>query len=374
MLFKDIVGQNQIKERLIQSVKQNKVAHAQLFCGPEGVGKMALALAYAQYLNCLNPKDNDACGECSSCHKYAKLIHPDLHFVFPIVQKKKEKKELCNDYLAEWRNFILTSPYRNLNQWLDFIKAENAQGMIYAKESDEILKKLSLKIYEGKYKVMIIWYPERMNQECSNKLLKLLEEPYGNTVFLLVSNNPDQIIGTIQSRAQRINIKAIDDISLKTKLQESYKLTDEVAENVAHLARGSYLKAVEVLEQSEDTELFHQLFVEMMRAAWLKNIKEIKRIAETLAAVGREKQRSFIRYSLSMFREYFVSNLQEESMVYLTPKEAQFGVKFAPFIHERNIIKFMEEFELADRHIEQNVNAKMVFLDLCLKVTLLIKN
>lgn len=374
MLFKDIVGQNQIKERLIQSVKQNKVAHAQLFCGPEGVGKMALALAYAQYLNCLNPKDNDACGECSSCHKYAKLIHPDLHFVFPIVQKKKEKKELCNDYLAEWRNFILTSPYRNLNQWLDFIKAENAQGMIYAKESDEILKKLSLKIYEGKYKVMIIWYPERMNQECSNKLLKLLEEPYGNTVFLLVSNNPDQIIGTIQSRAQRINIKAIDDISLKTKLQESYQLTDEVAENVAHLARGSYLKAVEVLEQSEDTELFHQLFVEMMRAAWLKNIKEIKRIAETLAAVGREKQRSFIRYSLSMFREYFVSNLQEESMVYLTPKEAQFGVKFAPFIHERNIIKFMEEFELADRHIEQNVNAKMVFLDLCFKVTLLIKN
>lgn len=374
MLFKDIVGQNQIKERLIQSVKQNKVAHAQLFCGPEGVGKMALALAYAQYLNCLNPKDNDACGECSSCHKYAKLIHPDLHFVFPIVQKKKEKKELCNDYLAEWRNFILTSPYRNLNQWLDFIKAENAQGMIYAKESDEILKKLSLKIYEGQYKVMIIWYPERMNQECSNKLLKLLEEPYGNTVFLLVSNNPDQIIGTIQSRAQRINIKAIDDISLKTKLQESYQLTDEVAGNVAHLARGSYLKAVEVLEQSEDTELFHQLFVEMMRAAWLKNIKEIRRIAETLASVGREKQRSFIRYSLSMFREYFVSNLQEESMVYLTPKEAQFGVKFAPFIHERNIIKFMEEFELADRHIEQNVNAKMVFLDLCLKVTLLIKN
>lgn len=374
MLFKDIVGQNQIKERLIQSAKQNKVAHAQLFCGPEGVGKLALALAYAQYLNCLNPKDNDACGECSSCHKYAKLIHPDLHFVFPIVQKKKEKKELCNDYLAEWRNFILTSPYRNLNQWLDFIKAENAQGMIYAKESDEILKKLSLKIYEGQYKVMIIWYPERMNQECSNKLLKLLEEPYGNTVFLLVSNNPDQIIGTIQSRAQRINIKAIDDISLKTKLQESYQLTDEVAENIAHLARGSYLKAVEVLEQSEDTELFHQLFVEMMRAAWLKNIKEIKRIAETLASVGREKQRSFIRYSLSMFREYFISNLHEESMVYLTPKEAQFGVKFAPFIHERNIIKFMEEFELADRHIEQNVNAKMVFLDLCLKVTLLIKN
>lgn len=374
MLFKDIVGQDQIKERLIQSVKQNKVAHAQLFCGPEGVGKLALALAYAQYLNCLNPKDNDACGECSSCHKYGKLIHPDLHFVFPIVQKKKEKKELCADYLAEWRNFILTSPYRNLSQWLDFIKAENAQGMIYAKESDEILKKLSLKIYEGKYKVMIIWYPERMNVECSNKLLKLLEEPYGNTVFLLVSNNPDQIIGTIQSRAQRINIKAIDDISLGAKLQESYKLIDEVAENVAHLARGSYLKAVEVLEQSEETDLFHQLFVEMMRASWLKNIKEIKRIAETLASVGREKQRSFLRYSLSMFREYFVSNLQEESIVYLTPKEAQFGVKFAPFIHERNIIKFMEEFELADRHIEQNVNAKMVFLDLCLKVTLLIKN
>lgn len=191
MFFKDIVGQSEVKERLVTSARKGLIPHAQLFCGPEGVGKFPLALAYAQYLNCENPTDNDSCGKCASCVKYAHLTHPDLHFVFPIVKKAAKKKEVCDDYIADWREFVKQHNYYfNLTQWLDHIDAENSQGLIYAKESEEILRKLSLRIYEAKYKIMIIWLPEKMHESCANKLLKIIEEPTDNTIFLLVSDTP----------------------------------------------------------------------------------------------------------------------------------------------------------------------------------------
>ena len=209
MFFKDIIGQEKAKQRLIREAKEGKIAHAQLFCGREGVGKLPLAIAYARYLSCEHPNEQDACGKCPSCIKYNKLIHPDLHFVFPVI-KKKNKDTTSNDYLAEWRELLLETPYFNLNMWLERMNAENQQAQIFVKESDEIIRKLSLKSSQGGYKIMIIWLPEKMNVECSNKLLKILEEPPTQTIFLLVSEEPDTLLATIQSRTQRFNLYGVE--------------------------------------------------------------------------------------------------------------------------------------------------------------------
>ena len=371
MFFKDIIGQEEAKEQLISSVKKGIIPHARLFCGPEGVGKLSLAISYAQYLNCLDPQDNDSCGKCSSCLKYKKLAHPDLHFVFPVI--KKDKKEVCDDYINEWRAFVGDHHYFSLSQWLAYVGAENAQGMIYAKESEEIIRKLSLKIYEAKYKTMIIWLPEKMHEACANKLLKVIEEPYDKTVFILVSNTPDQIITTIQSRCQRINIHNIAESAIVDTLKSEYNITPEDAISVAHIANGSYLKAIETISLDEEHKFFFNLFVQMMRSSYARSIKDIKAIANEIATVGRERQKNFLVYCQRMIREYFVSNLKHSEMIYLNQDENRFGTRFAPFINEKNIIDFTAELALAERHIEQNVNAKMVFFDLCLKITMLLK-
>ena len=373
MYFKDIVGQSGVKERLIKSAREGFIPHAQLFCGPEGVGKLPLALAYAQYLNCENPLETDSCGMCPSCKKYDNLAHPDLHFVFPIVKKAAKKKEVCDDYIVEWREMFESTPYFSYHQWLTNIEAENSQGVIYAKESEEIVRKLSLKIYEAKFKVMVVWLPEKMHEACANKLLKIIEEPTPNTVFLLVSDAPDMIIGTIQSRSQRINIPAIEKADIEKELIAKYNINEVDAENIAHLSRGSFVKALETISLDEENKYFFELFVNMMRSSYARNIKSIKAIAADLAGIGRERQKSYLMYSQKMIREYFVSNLQQPDIVYLNNSENAFGVRFAPFINERNIMDFMQELSLAEMHIEQNVNARMVFFDLCLKVTMLLK-
>ena len=375
MFFKDIIGQSEVKERLTRTAREGVIPHAQLFCGPEGIGKFPLALAYAQYLNCESPSENDSCGQCPSCVKYNHLAHPDLHFVYPIVKKAAKKKEVCDDYIADWRNFVKEKDYYfSYNQWLEYIDAENSQGLIYAKESEEILRKLSLRIYEAKYKVMIIWLPEKMHESCSNKLLKIIEEPTDNTIFLLVSDTPDNIITTIQSRCQRINIHGIEKQDIVQALESAYNITPEDATNVAHLSKGSYLKAIETISLDEEHKFFFNLFVQMMRASYARDIKQIKTIGNELAGVGRENQKSFLIYSQRMVREYFISNLKHPEMIYVSSDEANFGTRFAPFINERNIIGCMVELALAERHIEHNVNAKMVFFDLCLKITMLIKS
>ena len=372
MFFKDIIGQNDIKRQLISTANEGFIPHSQLFCGSEGVGKLPLALAYAQYLNCENRQPDDSCGSCPSCLKYGHLVHPDMHFVYPII--KKDKKEVCDDYIANWREFLNQNIYFSLGQWLMHIGAENAQGVIYAKESEEIIRKLSLKHYEAKYKTIIIWLPEKMHEACANKLLKIIEEPTPNTIFLLVSNSPDSIIGTIQSRSQRINIRGVKDDDIITALiSNNPGITIENAASVAHIARGNYLKAIETISLNEEHKFFFDLFVQMMRSSYAKNIKDIKNIGNDLAQVGRERQKGFLSFGQRMIREYFVSNLKQPQIVYLNDDESQFGIKFTPFINERNIVDFMNELALAERHIEQNVNAKMVFFDLCLKITMLLK-
>ncbi|MFR9165255.1 MAG: ATP-binding protein [Dysgonomonas sp.] len=371
MYFRDIVGQPEIKQQLINSSKEGFIPHAQLFCGQEGVGKLPLAIAYAQYINCENKQEDEPCGVCQSCVKYNHLVHPDLHFVFPIV--KKDRKEICDDYISEWRTFVNENKYFSLGQWLAHIGADNSQGVIYAKESNEIIRKLSLKTYEAKYKIMIIWLPERMHETCANKLLKIIEEPIGNTVFILVSDSPDNIIGTIQSRCQRINIHGVKEEDIKYALESDFSINPEDASTVAHLSKGSYLNAIQTISLNEEHKFFFGLFVQMMRSSYMRDIKAIKNIGNELAAVGRERQKNFLAYGQRMIREYFVSNAGQPEIVYLDNDEAKFGVNFARFVNEKNIIDFMNELALAERHIEQNVNAKMVFFDLCLKVTMLLK-
>lgn len=368
MYFRDIIGLHGVKKHLINSVQRGVVPHARMFYGPEGVGKLPLAIAYARYLNCENCGAEDACGKCPSCSKFDKLSHPDLHFVFPVVKSK-----VSDEYLAEWRDFLSEHTYFNLNQWLADIDAENAQGLIYAKESSEILRKLSLKAYEGNYKIMIVWLPEKMHEACANKLLKLIEEPPANTVFLLVSENMEQVLPTIRSRCQPIHIRAIEREEMTRAIKKSYGLSAADAQSVTHIASGSFTKALDVIKSSDEMAYFFELFKQMMRASVSRNIQEIKVVATEIAGIGRERQKSFLLYALHLFREYFINNLNAPEMLYLNSKELDFGIRFSPFINENNVEMLNDEFALAFRQIEQNGNAKIIFLDLCLKITIWLK-
>lgn len=371
MLFKDIIGQEEAKEQLIREAKEGKIAHARLFCGNEGVGKLPLAIAYAQYLSCEHPTDNDSCGVCPNCVKYNKLIHPDLHFVFPVI-KKKNKDTISDDYLQEWREILNSSPYFNLNMWLKEISAENQQAQIYVKESDEIIRKLNLKSSQGGYKVMIIWLPEKMNVECSNKLLKLLEEPPTQTIFILISEEPDMLLPTIQSRVQRFNIHAIDKEKIAETLCLNYGLEPNDAKNIAHRCQGNFLKALETIHLNEDNQFYFEEFVSLMRLAYQRKIREIKQWSDNIAAIGRERQKNFLAYIQRMLRESFIYNFHTPDISYLSGEEQKFSSRFSPFINEGNVISIMEELSIAEQHIGQNVNAKMVFFDLALKMIVLL--
>ncbi|MEG1564053.1 MAG: DNA polymerase III subunit delta [Bacteroides sp.] len=369
MFFKDVIGQEAIKQRLIQEVTEARIPHAQLICGPEGVGKWPLALAYARYICCTNRTATDACGVCPSCVKFNKLVHPDVHFVFPVIKAGRS-----DDYLVEWRRMVLNNPYFNLNHWMSEIAAENAQAVIYTKESDEITKKLSLKSSEGGYKITLIWLPEKMQESCANKLLKLLEEPPEKTLFLLVSEAPEMILTTILSRTQRLNVHKIEEASIANALQTKYGIEQAASLAIAHLANGSLIKALETIHLSEENQLFFDLFVSLMRLSYQRKIREMKLWSEQVAGLGRERQKNFLFYCQRMTRENFIFNLHQKELSYLTLDEQQFANRFAPFVNERNVMGIMDELTEAQKHIEQNVNAKMVFFDFSLKMIVLLKN
>lgn len=373
MYFRDIIGQEEIKEQLIKSARTGIVPHAQLFTEQGGAGAFPLALAYARYLNCTNPTEEDACGKCPSCLKYNELVHPDLHFVFPIISKKDKKKEVCDDYLTEWRGFLKERPYFNMDSWLDYIEAGNSQALIYSKESDEILRKLSLKIYEATYRILLVWLPEKLHSTCANKLLKIIEEPPLNTVILMVSENPDLILGTILSRAQRLNVRAIHPEAIVHAMTSRFGLSTEDAQHITHLANGNYLKAIEAISLGEENKFFLEQFKGMMRNSWARNVKGMKEMADLLASIGRERQKNFLAYCQHLIRENFMYRFQSPELNYMNLDEAGFAVKFAPFVNERNVFDIMEELAKAEQHVAQNVNAKMVFFDLSLRLTVLIK-
>lgn len=370
MFFRDIIGQEEAKQRLVREVAEGRVAHARLFAGPEGSGKLPLAVAYARYLCCVNRHDGDACGCCPSCVKFNKLVHPDVHFVFPV----KSSTNVSDDFVREWRTLMLKTPYFSFSQWMETMGVENQQPLIGVKESDEIAKKFQLKSSAGGYKVMIIWLPEKMNQQSANKLLKMLEEPPQQTVFLLVSEQPDSLLATILSRTQRMDLKKLSESVIAEALQAQCGLQPADAVNVAHLAEGSMLKALEMIQINEDSRLFFDLFVSLMRLSYQRKLREMKLWSEQVAAMGRERQKNFLNYCQRSLRENFMYNFHCAELVYMTPEERAFSSRFAPFVNENNVIGIMEELALAQQHIEQNVNAKMVFFDFSLKMIMLLKN
>ena len=369
MFFKDVIGQEEIKQRLIQEVNEGRIPHAQLICGSEGVGKLPLALAYARYIRCTNRSATDACGVCPSCVKFNKLVHPDVHFTFPVVKNSRS-----DDYIVEWRRIVLNNPYFNLNHWLNEINAENSQAVIYTKESDEIMKKLSLKSSEGGFKITIIWLPEKMQLACANKLLKLLEEPPAKTIFLLVSEAPDMILQTILSRTQRINVRKIAEKDIAQVLEQKYSVQQSTSLSIAHLANGNFIKALETIHLNEENHLFFELFVSLMRLSYQRKIREMKQWSDQIAGLGRERQKNFLSYCQRMIRENFIYNLHQKELVYMTPDEQNFATRFSPFVNERNVMGIMDELSEAQWHVEQNVNAKMIFFDFSLKMIVLLKS
>ncbi|MDR1682135.1 MAG: DNA polymerase III subunit delta [Candidatus Symbiothrix sp.] len=372
MFFKQIIGQKEIKNRLIQSVKEGFIPHARLIAGKEGCGSLALTLAYVRYLHCTNRQDDDACGLCPSCLKFNKLSHPDLHFVFPITNKKGSKDAYCDDFLPEWRRFLTETPYGNLATWLEAIGGENAHA-IYARESNEITRKLNLKAYESDYKIMIIWLPEKMTDEGANKLLKLLEEPPAKTVFLLVSEDPERVITTIRSRTQLLLVPPIADEDLAQALNEKYNLPAGDLPLILRLANGSYNQAIQIIDSTGDNEAHLDLFITMMRNSWSRDVQNMRAKSDQFAASGRDKQKAFLAYAQRLMRENFLYGLQIPEINYMNRKEADFSEKFHPYVNERNVMDFVQKLALAERHIESNVNPKMVFFDLSMKIAVLLK-
>lgn len=375
MFFRDIVGQEDFKKKILLEARKGQVPHSLLFCGPEGVGKLLFAIAFARYLLCDNPSESDSCGTCRSCVKINKLAHPDLHFVFPVIKKKRPlDKPVSDDYLTQWREVITTLHYFGLEEWLDHMGAENQQAMIYSEESESIAGKILLKSSEGGYKVMIIWLPEKMNRSCANKMLKLFEEPPDKTLFLLVSNHPELIIETILSRCQRVGIKQLDKKTISSALQAySYGLEKDKAEEIAHLSEGSWLEAIRTLRIEGSRDEFLDFFVSLTRLAYSRRLKEIKELSDQIAGKGREWQKSYLTYCQRMIRENFVLNFRLPVLNAMTANEKAFSSKFSPFINEGNVADLMYELSEAQSHIEQNVNAKMVFFDLSLKLIMLLK-
>ena len=375
MQFKDIYGQDDIKANLIRSVKENRVAHAQMFCARKGSQSLAMALAYAQYCNCKNRSDEDSCGVCSSCIKMNTLTHPDVHFVYPIVKKSGGKDTLCVDFIDDWRDMLLNEYPFGLEAWIKRIGTENSQGVIYASESEEILRKLSTQSFEAAYNVVIIWMPEKMHPACANKLLKLIEEPESKSLFLLVSDSPDEVLGTITSRTQMVRLHSLstDDVRQYLKAHNPGMDEQEVAD-VARVANGDLVLAKEVMDSASDTQKFFELFAELMRSSYLRNAKRMKLWSDSMVDIGRKQQISFLQYAQRMIRESFVRNLHLESELnYMTKQEMDFTSKFAPFVNERNIVGLMNELQDASRDIEQNTQAKLVFFDLALRIIMLIK-
>ena len=379
MLFKDIIGQEATKRQLRQAVREGRIPHAQLFTGISGIGKLQLALAYAQYLNCPHRTEDDSCGMCPTCLQYQHLQHPDLHFVFPIVGSD----EVCDNFLEPWRKIILEQHYFDLDDWHEALGIENKQSMIYEKESGEILHKLSLKAYGDGYKIMIIWQPEKMNASSANKLLKILEEPAPKTVFILVSEHPEKLLSTIQSRVQTILIPRLETETIAAALQQK-GISSAQANDIARLANGSYLaalkKANETAENQQELSDFIALFRDAYTVGVLKDpqkkydsLKRLKQWSLEMAGIGREKQKHFLQYAQQQVRENYIRNLAQPELNYQLEAEREFSVKFAPFIHNGNVEEIMNQLDLAERQIEQNGNAKMIFFDLCLQMIVLIK-
>ena len=376
MDFSEVIGQEAVKERLIQMVKEDRLPHALLFCGPHGAGKMALAMAFACYLLA----GDETKGESSPSVSNARAMlrnweHPDLHFSYPTIKlpsMSSDHQPVSTDFAKEWHGLIMQGTYFTMNQWMNQMGATTQQAIITGAESDELSRVLALKSSQGGYKVSIIWLPERMNLTSANKLLKLLEEPPQGTVFLMVCEEPEKLLETIVSRTQRIDVKRIEDKAIENALVDKRGIDADAALRIARIANGSWLKALESLDAGNENREFHNMFQMLMRLCYLRNVKDLKRWSEVVAGYGREKERRMLTYFQHQVRENFMYNFRTPELNYMTLEEENFAKNFARFINEANVIEINELFQRANRDIGQNANAKIVFYDMALKLIVLL--
>jgi len=379
MLFQDILGQEYIKKHLTQSVDNGRIPHAQLFVGPEGCGTLPMAIAYAQYILCNNSngENNNGLKECNL--KFNNFSHPDLHFAFPVTTTDKiNSRPVSNNFMTEWRQLLNDQPYGNLFDWYKQLGVDNKQGQIGVDEAVEIVKSLSLKSYEGGYKVMLIWMAEKMNTACANKLLKLIEEPPSKTIFILIAEDEEQIINTIKSRCQILHFPPLSESVIKQGLIKNYDLEEPIALKIAHQSNGNFNKACDLIYQDSEDLQFEEWFIFWIRTAFKAKgnkaaIHDLINWSEDIAKTGRETQKQFLQFCLNFFRQALLLNYNASNLVYLQPKADSFKLeKFAPFIHDNNILEINDELQDAIYHIERNGNSKIILTDLSIKLTRLL--
>ncbi|MGK0459135.1 MAG: DNA polymerase-3 subunit delta' [Polaribacter sp.] len=370
MLFNQIIGQEHIKNHLQVSAKNGRIPHAQLFVGKEGSGTLPMAIAYAQFLLCSSSDDAAACAI-----KCEKLQHPDLHFAFPVTTNDAVKKHpVSNLFLKDWRDFIKNQPYGSLFNWLQFIGVENKQGNIGVDEAEAVVKKLQLKSYEGGFKVMLIWMAEKMNIAAANKLLKLIEEPPNKTVFILITENEEQIINTIKSRCQALHFPVLSEHDIANSLIERESCSENEATKISQQAEGNYNKAIHFLQNDASDLVFEEWFVTWIRTAFKAKgnaavVQQLIEWSETIAKTGRETQKQFLNYCLQFFRQALLLNYKSDQLVFMETQTGFDLSKFAPFVHAGNILDIEKELNDAMYHIERNGNAKIILLDLSMKLT-----
>ena len=375
MRFRDITGQDELKAHLVRSIDSGRISHAQLFTGVAGAGTLPMAIAYAQYLNCSNRHDGDSCGECPSCRKIAALAHPDLHFVFPVNKQGKKSGEVVrsDDFIEDWREIVeSTGGYFSAQEWFDRLDlGKTLKGMISAKETDEIIRKLSFKSFEAEYKTMIIWLPETMNEEAANKILKILEEPWDKTLFILVTERADRLLQTIISRTQEVAVPRLKPEVLEQVVRSAGESDESKVRNVARLANGDLCELRRLMAGATD-DVRHEsfeMFCSLMRFSYNDRHLELITWAEEIAQLTREQQLSFLRHSARLLRESYIMHAGAFGATYLWGEEAAFCNKFAPFIGSRNIEPLIGEIETAMAQIGQNGNPKIVFTHFALTVS-----
>ena len=374
MKFQDILGHSNQKDILRQCVDNDHIPHALLISGPCGVGKLALARAFAQYIHCTNKNNGDSCGKCPSCLQHQSANNPDMYYVFPVAKKTKPKKGVSDDYIDEWREYMAEEPFAPYEKWLDKIDAANSQPQIFVDESANILQKINLSNFSAKYKIIIVWLPEKLKEEAANKLLKIIEEPFADTKFIFVSNEPQAILPTIYSRTQRVNIKKLSNGEIASFLSQKYGLANEDAYEIALTSDGNLNNAINAISLTTETQEFRRVFQEMMRKAYIRDIRSLKDISDGIASMGREKNRRFLNYCAVMVRENFIYNLKIAQLNTLGAEDRQFSNKFSPFINERNVERIISEIDRAESDVSRNANAKIVMFDFAIKLIILIKS
>lgn len=374
MRFADIPGHDDVKRKLREMADSHRVPHALVLEGPAGAAKFALARAFAQYLHCSNhTAEGDSCGVCPACQQHESFNHIDTVFCFPVVKRENKRAALSDDYISEFREFLSDSPYMDQELWTTRLDKLNAQPRIYVEEAAELIRKLSYTAHGAGQKVVLLWLPEKMMEPTANKLLKLIEEPFADTVFVMTSDSASEILPTIYSRVQRIRVVRYTDREVSDYLKAHYAISDEDAAQVSRIASGNLNKAIDLIGISQESKQYLQYFMDLMRKAYLRDVRALKQWANDLAGLGREREIRFWEYCAHMVRENFILNIKEAALTYLNADEYQFSVKFSPYINERNVLGIFAVINDARTDIAGNANGKLVNFDVAIKMILLIK-